>query len=95
MFADASAPTAAKAQWDKDERLAKSLLTQKLPDSTVVLIHGKKTVRERWEAVVREFSKKSVYAQADWSSLRLESMNTEQHESLPIGHGQETLVGYR
>jgi hypothetical protein len=41
------------------------LLTQKLPDSTVVLIHGKKTVRKRWEAVVREFSRKSAYAQAD------------------------------
>lgn len=57
--------TAAIAQWDKDERSAKSLLTQKLPDSTVVMVHGKVTVRERWEAVVREFSKKSAYAQAD------------------------------
>jgi len=67
--ADPAAPTttetAAIAQWDKDERSAKSLLTQKLPDSTVVMVHGKVTVRERWEAVVREFSKKSAYAQAD------------------------------
>jgi hypothetical protein len=47
--------TFAMGQWDKDEHLARSLLTQKLPDSTVVLVHGKKTVRERWEAVVREF----------------------------------------
>jgi len=31
----------------------------------VVLIHAKKTMRERWEAVVREFSRKSTYAQAD------------------------------
>jgi len=60
-----AAETIAMTQWDKDERSARSLLTQKLPDSTVVLIHGKKTVRERWEAVVREFSKKSAYAQAD------------------------------
>jgi hypothetical protein len=68
-FVDAANPTAAetsaKAQWDKDERSAKSLLTQKLPDSTVVMVHGKVTVRERWEAVVKEFSKKSAYAQAD------------------------------
>ena len=66
---DSSAPTTAEtaaiAQWDKDERSAKSLLTQKLPDSTVVLIHGKVTVKERWDAVVREFSKKSAYAQTD------------------------------
>jgi len=67
--ADVAAPTttevAAIAQWDKDERSAKSLLTQKLPDSTVVMVHGKKTVKERWDAVVMEFSKKSAYAQAD------------------------------
>ena len=67
--ADPSAPTttetAAINQWDKDERSAKSLLTQKLPDSTVVLIHGKVTVKERWDAVVKEFSKKSAYAQTD------------------------------
>ena len=67
--ADPAAPTAAEtaaiAQWDKDERSAKSLLTQKLPDSTVVLIHGKVLVKERWDAVVKEFSKKSAYAQTD------------------------------
>jgi len=40
-------------------------LTQKLPDSTVVLIHGKVLVKERWDAVVKEFSKKSAYAQTD------------------------------
>ena len=57
--------SAAKAQWDKNERSAKSLLTQKLPDSTVVMIHAKVTVKERWDAVVKEFSKKSAYAQAD------------------------------
>jgi len=60
-----AAETIAMTQWDKDKCSARSLLTQKLPDSTVVLIHGKKTVRERWEAVVREFSKRSAYAQAD------------------------------
>lgn len=41
------AETVAMAQWDKDERSARSLLMQKLPDSTVVLIHEKKTMRER------------------------------------------------
>jgi hypothetical protein len=62
--ADPAAPTATEmtaiAQWDKDERSAKSLLTQKLPDSTVVLIHGKVLVKERWDVVVKEFSKKSA-----------------------------------
>jgi hypothetical protein len=57
-------PTAAETvvidQWDKDECSVRSLLT-KLPDSTVVLVHGKKMVRERWEVVVSESLKKSRY----------------------------------
>ena len=36
-----------------------------MPDLTVVLIHGKTTVRERWEVVVKEFSKKCAYARVD------------------------------
>src|ERR1700678_591635 len=53
---------AAKTQWEKDERSSKSLLTQKLPDSTMVLIHSKSTVKERWEEVVKEHTLKSEYA---------------------------------
>ena len=56
------AQLAAKTQWEKDERSSKSLLTQKLPDSTMVLIHSKTTVKERWEAVVQEYTLKSEYA---------------------------------
>ena len=33
-------------QWDKNERSAKSLLTQKIPDSTLMRVHSKKTVKE-------------------------------------------------
>ena len=65
----AAAPTAAEtkaiAAWEKDEYSAKSLLTQKLPDSAVVMIYSKETVQERWEAVTKEYSKKSAYAKAD------------------------------
>ena len=65
MPANASASTGAKkkamAAWDKDESLAKSLLMQKLPDSVVVMICLKKTVRERWKVVVSEYLKKSAY----------------------------------
>ena len=53
---------ASKTQWEKDEHSSKSLLTQKLPDSTLVLIHLKASVRERWEAVVGEYTLKSEYA---------------------------------
>jgi len=57
--------TTAKTQWEKDERSAKSLLTQKLPDSTVMKIHMKATVQERWSAVVKEYTEKGAYAQMD------------------------------
>ena len=56
------AQLAAKTQWEKDERSSKSLLTQKLPDLMMVLIHSKMTVKERWEVVVQEYMLKSEYA---------------------------------
>jgi hypothetical protein len=40
-----TAETTAKGQWDKEERSTKSLLTQKLPDSTLMKVHAKATVR--------------------------------------------------
>ena len=63
LIADALA--LAQKQWDKDELSAKSLLTQKIPDSTLMRIHTKKTVRERWEAIVTEYTEKGAYAQTD------------------------------
>src|ERR1700678_917768 len=56
--ASSAADIAMKTQWEKDKRLAKTLSTQKLLDSTVMEIHTKKTVRERWEAVVKEYTVK-------------------------------------
>jgi hypothetical protein len=92
-FVDAANPTAAetsvKAQWNKDERSAKSLLMQKLPDSTVMMVHGKVMVRERWEAMVKEFSKKSTYAQAD---MRAKFMAMR---CLDKGNPREFLEGLR
>ena len=52
-------------QWDKNERSAKSLLTQKIPDSTLMRVHSKKTVKERWDAIVVEYTSKGAYAQTD------------------------------
>ena len=40
------------AQWEKDERSSKSLLMQKIPDSTLMKIHMKESVKERWEIIV-------------------------------------------
>ena len=59
-------------QWDKDERSAKSLLTQKIPDSTLMRIHTKKTVVERWNSIVTEYTEKGSYAQTDLRQKFLE-----------------------
>ena len=41
------------------------LLTQKLPDSTIMEIHSKQSVKERWEAVVKEYTQKGLYMQTE------------------------------
>jgi hypothetical protein len=72
-----AAETVAKGQWEKDECSAKSLLTQKLPDSTLMKVHMKVTVRERWEAVIKEYTEKGVYAQTDMRAKFLASRCSE------------------
>ena len=62
---------AAQLQWDKNERSAKFLLTHKIPDSTLMRIHSKKTVKERWDAIIVEYTSKGAYAQTE---LRQKSM---------------------
>jgi len=56
---------AAQLQWDKNERSAKYLLTQKIPDSFLMCIHSKKIVKEHndWDAIVVEYTSKGVYVQ--------------------------------
>jgi hypothetical protein len=65
--------TVATDQWDRDERSAKSLLTQKIPDSTLMRVHAKPSVRERWNAIVTEYTEKGAYAQTDLRTRFLES----------------------
>ena len=60
-------------KWDKDKKSAKSLLTQKIPDSTLMRIHTKKSVKERWDAIVAEYTEKGAYAQTEMRTKFLES----------------------
>jgi hypothetical protein len=83
------AETATKNQWEKDERSAKTLLTQRLPDSTVMEIHSKVTVRERWEAVAKEYTVKGVYAQMEMRAKFLTSRCPEK------GNAKDFLRGLR
>ena len=65
--------TDAITQWDKDERSAKSLLTQKIPDSALMRIRKCKTVKERWDAITTEYTEKDTFAQTDLRTRFLES----------------------
>ncbi|KAJ8501985.1 hypothetical protein ONZ45_g11958 [Pleurotus djamor] len=62
---DAEAAAAAVVRWDKDEKAAKQLLNQKIPDSTLMLIRQYPTVRERWAAIVKEYTKKGEFAKTE------------------------------
>ncbi|KIL61433.1 hypothetical protein M378DRAFT_46616, partial [Amanita muscaria Koide BX008] len=65
--------SAAINRWTREEMSAKSLLSQKLPDSTLLRIRGKKSVKERWDEVVTEFTEKGTYAQTELRSKFLDS----------------------
>jgi len=81
MTADAPAPAAPSAedlaaaisQWNKDERLAKLLLTQKIPDSALMRIQNKKSVKERWDVIITKYTEKGAFAQTDLRMRFLES----------------------
>ena len=77
MASPSDAGIAAVEKSDKDKCSAKSLLTQKIPDSTLMHVHTKHTVRERWEAIVTEYTEKGAYAQTDLHGRFLESKCTD------------------
>src|ERR1700677_571692 len=68
---------AAKIQWTKDEAAARNLLLQKLPDSTAMKISRKASVQAAWEAIVKEYTEKSVFAQTELRTSFLESKCAE------------------
>jgi len=75
------AETAVEAQWVKDERSAKSLLTQKIPDGTLMCIHTKTTVKLRWDAIVLEYTEKGDYAKTEMRAKFLESKCAEKGDT--------------
>ena len=83
------AEVAAVDKWDKDKCSAKSLLTQKIPDLTLMHVHNKRTVLERWESIVTEYTEKGAYAQTDLRGRFLES------KCLNKGNVQEFLDNLR
>ena len=67
------ADKALAAEWDKDERMVKYMLTQRLPDSTVICIQKLTTVAEQWDAIVKEYTEKGKLAQTNmrWEFMEL------------------------
>jgi hypothetical protein len=65
--------TTALAKWEKDNLSAKALLTHRIPDSTLIRIHGKPLLKDRWDLISNEYTLNGSFAQADLHSHFMES----------------------
>jgi hypothetical protein len=63
----------ALVQWQKHKNLAKHLLTQCIPNSTALCVQHLPDIVTMWKEIVREYTKKGVYAQTDLHTKFLES----------------------
>ena len=61
------------AKWEKDEALALDLITQWIPDSTVIHTVNLLTAATMWTEIVREYTEKGTMAQMDLCTKFLES----------------------
>ncbi|KIM70963.1 hypothetical protein PILCRDRAFT_17562, partial [Piloderma croceum F 1598] len=59
--------------WRKDEALALDLLTQHIPDSTIIRTLSQLTAAAMWAEIVREYTEKGAYAQTELQTKFLES----------------------
>jgi hypothetical protein len=51
------------AEWEHCEDIAWSLLSQHLPNSTLIVVDSQLSVAKMWEAVVKEFTYKGAFLQ--------------------------------
>ncbi|XP_006454913.1 hypothetical protein AGABI2DRAFT_54475, partial [Agaricus bisporus var. bisporus H97] len=60
------APTTADLDaWDRNKNISLSLLAQRIPDSTLVVVSTQPTVRAMWMKIVQEYTYKSAFSQAN------------------------------
>jgi hypothetical protein len=59
-------------KWEYEDSVASYLLSQRLPDTTVMRLSTCSTTKERWDMVTLEYQAKSAYAQADLHQSFLE-----------------------
>ena len=50
--------------WNRNKSIARSLLAQHLSDSTLVVVSSYTSVKLMWDAIIKEYSYKSVFSQA-------------------------------
>jgi hypothetical protein len=56
---------AAQKRWDREDKISRNLLLQRLHDTTAMRLKPLSTARERWTRLSQEYQAKSVYAQTD------------------------------
>lgn len=73
---DVSKPTDAEIEaaekWEHEDSVASYLLSQRLPDTTIMRLSSCITTKDRWDSVTQEYQAKSAYAQADLHQAFLE-----------------------
>ena len=52
-------------KWEREDAMASYLLSQRLPNTTVMRMANCATAQDQWELVTKEFQAKSKYAQAN------------------------------
>ena len=71
-----SKPTSAKIEatemWEYEDTVAQYLLSQCLPDSTVMCLSKCQTAFEQWETITQEYQAKSAFVQADLHQVFLD-----------------------
>ena len=50
--------------WQRNESIARSLLAQRLPDSTFIIASSHPSVKLMWDAITKDYTYKSVFSQA-------------------------------
>jgi len=61
------------AAWEKEERIARYMLSQKLPDSAVVRVRKLSTVAQKWTTISDEYTKKGLFARTEMRNSFLSS----------------------
>jgi len=59
-------------KWEHEDAVASYLLSQRLPDITVMRLTSCLTAHDRWEMVTKEYQAKSAYTQANLHQSFLE-----------------------